>query len=345
MNILYLTKAKLSLSRAKNKNILKTAEILTKLGAHVEVFSSTKESMPTEEILRDKGIENIFLLSFGGGLFSKLKKADVIYFRDSNILFMPLIARLLFSKKVLFEVHGSHEWRWGLMLWKYCIGIATHVVFITERLNKFYGVHKPNLVVHCNGVSFEDYKKEKNRKDLGLPDGTLLMYTGSFLWYSDVVLLKMMKNLNNQATLVVVGLKNDEEENFIKKAKKFGVENRIKIVRRVKSREVAQYLVNADILVNPLVTEYPGSISSKLYEYLAAGKPIVSSFGGANDEIIKNGCNGILVNLNAKEFAEEIDRIIENKNLQDILSRGAKVSAEKYTWDKRGEKILDLIRS
>ena len=91
---------------------------------------------------------------------------------------------------------------------------------------------------------------------------------------------------------------------------------------------------------------YPGSISSKLYEYLASSRPIVSSAGGANREILEDGKNALIVDPpTAENFAKAIERILQDENLRRLLSENAFESAKKYTWQKRAEIIYQFLAS
>ena len=63
MRILFVTKSRLSFSRAYSVNILRTAESLAATGqAEVVVLSSAREKETADEILRHKGARPVFTL-------------------------------------------------------------------------------------------------------------------------------------------------------------------------------------------------------------------------------------------------------------------------------------------
>lgn len=345
--VLYLTKAKLSLSRAHGQNILRTAEYMQKTGrVAVGVVSLAHEQKTQEEICVAKGIDFAGLdvtsrrRSVLGTLIRRRDSFDILYFRDPYLWYAASFARFVLGKKVIFEVHGNREWRFGGSLWRLAARAANGAVFITKRLQAAYHLRKPSVVVHTNAVRLEDYAGASRRSELRLPEGSIaIMYLGSFLWYSMDVLVDMMKELPDTYELVVVGAKEAEAGALTRILSS----RRVYPVGRVSPRDVPAYLVAADILVNPLAITYEGSISSKLYEYLAAGKPIISSLGGANDEVLLDGVNALIVGLSGKQFADAAKRIESDDHLRAMLAKNARESAREYTWERRAEVILGLI--
>lgn len=316
------------------------------------VISLAAEPRTRESILSDKGITTPLVFDVSPkrrSAFLYLMRAadyDVLYFRDPWLIFPALFARFIKGKRIVFEVHGSHEWRFLLPLWHFAVRSSNGVVFITKKLAQYYHVRQPYIVAPTNAITVEQYNTSVDLLRIGVPSGmTTIMYAGSFLWYSVDVLVSMMQELRGvNVHLVFVGPTANEEEAIHRQMKKEGLEGRYTIVKRIVPAEVPVYLCAADILVNPLSTVYPGSVSSKLYEYLAAGKPIISTLGGANDEVIENEVNGILIQkLDGKLFAKAVLRIVEDEELASRLGKAARASALQYTWEARAQKISELL--
>ncbi len=354
--VLYITRARLSFSRAHTQNILKTAERLGKEGNTVIVFSCTPEPKDMKIIMREKDLEESFALDVASSRRSLLWRIislrgnfDILYYRDPFIFYAAFLARFLLRKKVVFEVHGNREWKYGSPFWRLSLITAHGAVFITRVLAEYYRYKKPFVVVHTSGVDLDQFSEQgvpfdEVRKTLSIhPNEHLIVYVGSFLWYSMETLIGMMKFVQTPSVLLVVGAKETEIQELKKLAKKYEVAPRVRYISRVRPVEVPRYLKAADVLVNPLVIEYEGSISSKLYEYLAAGKPIVSSEGGANQEILLDGKNALLVSLSGESFAKAVEKVLQDNNLREMLSANARLSARLYTWEERGRVINGLI--
>ncbi len=356
--ILFITKSRLSFSRSYSINILKTAESLSaKVGMSVSVLCTAPEKESAEQILAKKGIEPLFALDVRTcprilllELLRRRGAFDVLYFRDPFLWHVATMARFFLRTRIVFEAHGSHEWRLGWPFWRLSVMAAHGLVFITKALAAYYNPRKPSVVTHTHSFDKKLFDNEKGssqqdlRGRLGLPiSAPIILYAGSFLWYSWDVLLCMMPLIPEPAMLVLVGVKPEEEEAIRQMAREMNIASRLKLVSRVAPPLIPSYLRAADILVNPLRIAYPGSVSSKIYEYLAAGKPIVSSGGEANKEVLVHEVNALVAELTAQDFADAINRILRDVNLSDRLAQHAQESAQRFTWEKRAEDIASLI--
>ncbi|TSC79445.1 MAG: group 1 glycosyl transferase [Parcubacteria group bacterium Gr01-1014_29] len=355
--ILFITKSRLSFSRAYSINIVRTAEALAATGqSEVTVLSSAKEQESAERILLHKGARPVFTLdvsqrarSLWYEVVRRRGTFDMIYFRDPFLWHIALIARAVFRKRVVFEVHGSHEWRCGWLFWRLSCAVSHGLIFITHPLAAYYKPQKPYIVTHTHSYDkalFEsDESKNELRSRLGLPlDVPLVMYAGSLLWYSWEVLVAMIALVPSPALLVLVGVKSDEKEIILRAVRQADLEDRVLIYPRVAPTVYPSYLRAADILVNPLRISYPGSISSKIYEYLAAGRPIVSSLGGANNEVIVHETNALVADLSGRAFADAVNRILRDPKLAQHLSQRAQETVQAFTWEKRARDIISLIQ-
>lgn len=362
VNILYITRAKLSLSRAHNWNILKTAEALQKEGGFdIRVASFALERVNAKQILVDKGIAYLFQLDVSDQKRSLVRylqihrnEFDVLYLRDPFLVHVMLYAKFFLRKKIIFEAHGSYEWKYSVPFWIMSVRLAHGVIFITDALRLWYGlIGKPWLVVHANAIDLDVFKavpknhQEKNmlRTKVGFAhDRRILLYTGSTAWYDVGVLIAMLKFLPEIYILVLIGLKDDEMKAITKDAERFHVRERVEMRGRVHTYEIPEYLMAADVLLNPPSITYPSSISSKLYEYLASGTPIVSYTAGANTEILRHEENASVVKGRLPEdFAGAVLRIEHDQKFARRLVFCALRDARQYTWHARALKITALI--
>ena len=106
-------------------------------------------------------------------------------------------------------------------------------------------------------------------------------------------------------------------------------------------KEIPAYLKSADVLLLPNIPISEESIKYtspvKLAEYMASGVPIVAS-DMPSMRYILNESNSILVEpANPKALMYGIERV------SDEISKQAFIDVQKYTWDKRAERIVDFI--
>ena len=89
-----------------------------------------------------------------------------------------------------------------------------------------------------------------------------------------------------------------------------------------------------------------GNSSNKLFEYMASGKPIISTVKMGYSIINKYNCGIELENSTPKELA---DAIIDIKNLSsteyDLIARNAKSGAKDFDFKKLTLKLIDIIES
>ncbi len=82
----------------------------------------------------------------------------------------------------------------------------------------------------------------------------------------------------------------------------------------------------------------------KLFEYMAAERPIVASDLPSTAEILRDGENGLLVPpSDAEALAQALRRLREDASLGQRLAAQAARDVQAYTWDARARRILDFI--
>ncbi|MDP2669385.1 MAG: glycosyltransferase [bacterium] len=118
------------------------------------------------------------------------------------------------------------------------------------------------------------------------------------------------------------------------------------IVERVPRAKLALYQKAFDVLLMPFpkTTHYSYYMSPmKMFEYMASKRPIVASDLPSVREVL-NENNAILVEAgNPKSLAEGIEKILNDPALGQQLAERAYADVQGYTWEKRAQKIINLI--
>ncbi|WP_432799019.1 glycosyltransferase family 4 protein [Poriferisphaera sp. WC338] len=84
----------------------------------------------------------------------------------------------------------------------------------------------------------------------------------------------------------------------------------------------------------------------KLFEALAAGRPIIASDIPVICEIVTHEHDALLVDpCDANAWISAIDRLRSDHSLAVKISENAKKTAEKYSWPNRAQGILNAIRT
>jgi glycosyltransferase involved in cell wall biosynthesis len=128
-----------------------------------------------------------------------------------------------------------------------------------------------------------------------------------------------------------------------------GIADRVTFSGLLPPAEVAGQLADAQVLVLPntatgISERYTSPL--KLFEYLAAGRPIVASDLPALREIVSHGDQAWLVSPGAPAaLAEGIAHLVAHPDLAASMAHRAWQTAAEYTWDRRAERIERLMQS
>ncbi len=122
-----------------------------------------------------------------------------------------------------------------------------------------------------------------------------------------------------------------------------GLTSRVAFTGLLPPQDVAGALDDADILVLPnTATEVSARYTSplKLFEYLAAGRPIVASRLPALAEVLEDGVNALLVTPgDPQALADAIRQLAADPALARRLAERAFGDAGQYSWARRAERI------
>jgi len=158
-----------------------------------------------------------------------------------------------------------------------------------------YGIPREKIYVVRGGVDISKFDKKYVKKS----DKFTVLYSGAFsIAYDFDQILKAAKLLEEYKDIEIVLQGGGELLNYVKKKIKVMKLENVKIIDKIFSREeVAKLLSQANVLLLPLKDfgrPYLG-ISSKLYEYQAAGKPIICCAIGQPAKYIKETKSGIII--------------------------------------------------
>jgi glycosyltransferase involved in cell wall biosynthesis len=118
--------------------------------------------------------------------------------------------------------------------------------------------------------------------------------------------------------------------------------DRVQFAGAVLPEEIPGWLASMDVAIAP----YPPvnrfySSPLKLYEYMAAGLPVVASRIGQVAEVIEDGATGILIPPgNSVLFASALVRLYMQPELRRRLGSAARLAVRDHTWDQVVNYIL-----
>ena len=211
-------------------------------------------------------------------------------------------------------------------------------IIISEALNKILKFKKKDYIVLHDGVDTLNFKKIKKIKKV-----KTITYVGSFYRGRGInLILKMATKFHN----LQFNLYGQNRDNF-----KINLKN-LKLFKFVDYFKVPTILSSADILLMPYekkvwirsknlnTANYCSPL--KMFDYLAAGKIIMSSKLDGICEVLKHNKNSIIVKShNFKDWSYSLKKILTNYYNIDEIQKNALKTARYYTWKKRASKIVE----
>jgi glycosyltransferase involved in cell wall biosynthesis len=176
-----------------------------------------------------------------------------------------------------------------------------------------------------------------------------LIYVGQlYPWKGVDLLLRALADVPGVELTIVGGLPHDPERVRLERlAVVQGVADRCIFAGPQPYRFVPRLLASADIALLPLAEGLVARCFTsplKLFDYLAAGLPIVAVDFPTIREVLRDGENGLLVAPNDHAaMAAAIKRLLADPELAGSLATQARRDAAEYTWDKRAERILGAL--
>ena len=231
--------------------------------------------------------------------------------------------------------------------------------FNSRGLHDIYfclGMTGQNPVVAPNGFEREAFEGEHDisslRGCLGLPlERKIVCYCGNTYRGRGIEILARAAVQMPEVEFLIVGGRERDNALWREMARQEGSSN-FRIEGFVRQGEVASYLLASDVLVMPYssrVTIRDGTEAGKftsplkLFEYMAAGKPIVATGVPSVLEILRPGENSVVTPPdNAGEFIRALGLVLADSELCARISEGARVQAEEYTWEKRVERMIEM---
>ena len=127
-------------------------------------------------------------------------------------------------------------------------------------------------------------------------------------------------------------------EEYEEYAKKIGVDNLIYKTEKLEQKYLSEVYKKSDFFLLPTKYEIFGMV---LLEAMYYKLPVLTTLNGGSDCLINNSENGIILECNAKEWANIILKLNSDKTTyKEIANKAYETINNEYTWNKISEIIL-----
>jgi glycosyltransferase involved in cell wall biosynthesis len=230
-------------------------------------------------------------------------------------------------------------------VWRDADGYITTTAVLSAELREQFG-SRPDVETIPNGVRLAEVRELPRS---GGADQPLAAYTGHlYPWKGVDVFIRALGRLPNLRGLVVGGFPGEPDLDRARAlARDLGLADRLRFTGQVEPSRVASLVGEATMLVLPTVATASARYTSplKLFEYFAAGKPVVASDLPPIREIVRDGENGLLFAAGDPDaLAASMQRLLDDHALAASIGRSAFAEAEQYSWRRRAERLEIFLR-
>ena len=220
------------------------------------------------------------------------------------------------------------------------------------------GVSPEKTAVIRNGVS-EDFclepdsvvahaTRERVRNELGLGRKFIAMYIGTLgMAHGLETVLQAAERLKVRPDIVflIIG-EGAEREQLLKKREELCLSN-VLFLRKQPREAIPAYLAAADVCLAPLRNRevFKTAIPSKMFEAMAAGKPVILGVEGEAKEILLDAKAGIPVPPeDLKALADAVMLLHDKQGLSHEMGlSGRRAVCQKYSRQQQAADYLDLL--
>jgi glycosyltransferase involved in cell wall biosynthesis len=231
-------------------------------------------------------------------------------------------------------------------VWNRADGYVTITGALARELETRFGP-RPRLAVVPDGARLRDVGNLGLREVPG-PCAPVIGYAGHlYPWKGLDVLLGALQRLPDAQGLIVGGLDGEPDLARVRALAEQLAPGRVVFTGQVDPPRVPALLRDADVLVLPNPPNRTSAAYTsplKLFEYMAAGRPIVASDLPSLREVLRPDDNAVLFEAgNPEALAAGIARVLGDAGLASRLAARAREDVIEWTWDRRAERLETLL--
>jgi len=331
-------------------------------GVATGFLSFEKILWPSSRVARFLDLNTVpFNPSFWSAMLRCIKqiKPDVIQFEFpySYSLLLRLLHDLsYFSFLTVVDLHNvqstltketGHFYLFPYVLWlEHLVLRDVDLVLTVSEDDRSYIISKYNIpiekaIIVPNGVDIHGFSivdKDQARRCLGFKDDEFIVFFhGSMSSRPNReaafniihTIAPKVRATNENISFLIAGEGSKGLFNHVKARR-----NGVKLLGFV--QDIKTLVAAADICIVPLLRG--GGTSLKILEYMASGKPIVTTEVGARGLPIRDGEHAIVVN-NLQDFSKAIIDLFERLEYANRLGWLARGLASRYDWKNIGENL------
>ncbi len=393
MKILYITLENLSLHKGSVVHIIEIVNGLREAGHQVGLVASSLNKdekavlfynlniipsyiLQLLKLRKQPYIASLVLLFLY--LLRILPQYDIIYARDYHTVIAALFPRLLFRKKLVYEINGianeeqklkSHSFlnRMLVFLIQQAERIATHhsdrIISVTPQIESYlmanFSYSHDKVEIIGNGVDIKKFYPIHNealieqwKEKLGIrKEEIVITFVGNLArWQGVNILIESAIRLLSRGEKLKLLLVGDGpmRKELVRRVLESGFDKSVIFTGMISYRDIP-FLINlADICAAPFIlrrNQITGVSPIKVFEYMACGKPVVASKIEGLEFIEKEGTGRLTEPEDIKSLEETLYNLIkEPKERLMMGGKGFQIARERFSWESRVTQIEKFLK-
>ena len=213
------------------------------------------------------------------------------------------------------------------------------IVVTTEMIRRKFvslGVDKERIEVIPYGVDTELFKPSP------LPDEPVVLYYGTFQPHRAQLLVKVVEKVASMRSDIRFLLVGDVPQPVATMLKKVAGD-RVEMPGFVPHDELPKWIQKSRICILTQDRSLGGRLSFKLLEYMASGRPVVSTDVDESFPVRDSGA-GIVTPIDADAMANAIIQLIDDDALAKQMAERGVNYAKQFDWRMMVDKYVNLIK-
>ena len=367
MKIAYVASQKLFSRGASSIEVLRLAEAMGRAGLDVELI--IPGSSGDSDIFEYYGVNRSFKLKLipeapglstrhiyhglRSALYTYRKRAEYDLVLSRNILYALLASRVL-NLPTIFDAHHPVDNPGSIAVLKLLKDAQNLIKFvaISEGIGDIcveLGLPRKKLAIAPNAVDVErfntDLAPRDARKELGLPEGkTIISHIGNIYPGRGIELLIEAALELPDLLFLIVGGEQSDIDRYKQISLHRGADN-VEFTGFIPPGGVFKHFIATDLLILPYTSKMTtkwGRIETKvasllkLSEYMASGRPIISTNIPAVTSALKDGVNSILIEPDsAGAIVSGIKNALSDRGLCERIASQAQNDSRGYSLENR----------
>ena len=370
MKILSIAASFIPSNTANSMQVVKATQALTSLGHDVVLLVPGRQETSWDILQTHYGLRTPFDIywipenltfkrydfAFKALRFARQHDVDLVY----TWMLQAAVLALWQGLPVVLELHDRVTGRFGPWLFRrFCSArtkkcLLTNTDALRHALISDFNLRPSSIDIKIapNGVDLERYQglpsPEIARQKLGLPEGFTAGYTGHFYQGRGIELMMELARRMPEVQFLWVG---GEPSDVTLWKKRLQVQNigNVTMTGFVENARLPMYQAASDVLLMPYSTSIAGSgggnsadVASpmKMFEYLAAGRAILSSDLPVVHEVLDETTAVFCPPDNTGAWKNALAELISNSSEREKLGSTAQKVSKSYTWRERANRVL-----